>query len=74
MTGNEEPGQEVIADYLESMGLEPDVRVPDENDLEDHEGYAPTSVTEEVGFEGRPNVAVRAPGRATPSTAAASRT
>ena len=62
VSGNEQPGQEVVVEYLESMGLEPDVWVPDEADLEDHEGYAPTSVTEEVGFEGRPNVAVRIPG------------
>jgi acetylornithine deacetylase len=62
VSGNEGPGQEVVVEYLESMGLDPDVWVPEEADLEDHEGYAPTSVTEEVGFEGRPNVAVRIPG------------
>ena len=62
VTGDEKPGQEVVVDYLDSMGLEPDVWVPEESDLEGHEAYAPTSVTEEVGFEGRPNVAVRIPG------------
>ena len=62
VTGNEKPGQEVVIEYLESMGLEPDVWVPEESALADHEGYAPTSVTAEVGFEGRPNVAVRVPG------------
>jgi acetylornithine deacetylase len=62
VSGDEKPGQEVVIEYLESMGLEPDIWVPDEADLEGHEGYAPTSVTEEVGFAGRPNVAVRIPG------------
>ena len=62
VTGNEKPGQDVVIEYLESMGVQPDVWVPEESDLADHEGYAPTSVTEEVGFEGRPNVAVRVPG------------
>jgi acetylornithine deacetylase len=62
VTGNERPGQEVVIEYLESMGLEPDVWVPEESALTDHAGYARTSVTAEVGFEGRPNVAVRVPG------------
>jgi len=62
VTGEERPGQEVVVDCLESLGLEPDVWVPDRAALVDHEGYADSSVTAAVGFEGRPNVAVRVPG------------
>lgn len=59
ISGDEKPGQEVIIDYLESMNLEPDVWVPEPSDLEDHDGYFETSVAEEVGYDDRPNVAVR---------------
>jgi len=62
VTGDEKPGQSVVVEYLESVGLEPDVWVPDRAELADHEAYADTSVTEKVGFKRRPNVAVRVPG------------
>lgn len=62
VSGAEKPGQDVVIEYLESIGLEPDVWVPERSDLEDHDGYFETSVAEDVGYEGRPNVAVRIPG------------
>ena len=62
VTGDEKPGQEIVADYLRSLDLEPDVWEPDPAALEGHEGYFETSVAAAVGFDGRPNVAVRIPG------------
>lgn len=62
VTGGEKPGQEIVIDYLESMGLDPDVWEADRENLADHEGYFETSVAEEVGYSDRPNVAVRIQG------------
>lgn len=57
ITGNEQPGQEVVIEKFESLGLEPDVWEPDVDNLRDHEGFFETSTFTEVGYEGRPNVA-----------------
>ncbi|MEF8813712.1 MAG: ArgE/DapE family deacylase [Halovenus sp.] len=54
--GNELPGQEVVIDKFESMGLEPDVWSPDVEELRDHEAFFETQPYQEVGYEARPNV------------------
>jgi len=69
VTGNEGPGQEVVVDRLESIGLEPDVWEPDPRRLRDHEGYFETSSFVDVGYEGRPNVAARIDGGDGPTLA-----
>ncbi|MFB6148779.1 MAG: ArgE/DapE family deacylase [Halobacteriales archaeon] len=58
VTGNERPAQSVVIEYLESLGLTPDVWEPDPAALEGHRGYFETSSFEEYGYDGRPNVAV----------------
>jgi acetylornithine deacetylase len=40
--GNERPGQEVVVDKFESMGLEPDVWTPDVEKLREHEAFFET--------------------------------
>jgi acetylornithine deacetylase len=55
--GNEKPGQQVVIDELEGLGLEPDVWEPDVSKLRDHPGYFDTKTYEEHGYDGRPNVA-----------------
>ncbi len=55
--GQEAGAQEIVTSELESMGLDPDVWEPDVEELRDHPGYFDTSTYEEVGYEGRPNVA-----------------
>lgn len=62
VTGNEKPGQEIVIEYLESLGYTPDVWTADRETLTAHEGFFETSVSAEVGFEDRLNVAVRVPG------------
>jgi len=62
VTGNEKAGQAVVIEYLESLGLEPDVWTPELSALSGHEGYFETSVIEAEGVTDRPNVAVRIPG------------
>ncbi|GAA0256083.1 ArgE/DapE family deacylase [Haladaptatus pallidirubidus] len=62
VTGDEKPGQAVVIDRLESMGLEPDVWEPSANELAEHEGYFQTSSYDAVGYDDRPNVAVRIEG------------
>ncbi|MFC4438503.1 MULTISPECIES: ArgE/DapE family deacylase [Natrialbaceae] len=62
VTGNEGPGQEVIVDALETLGLEPDVWEPDDEALRGHDGFFETSSFADVGYEGRPNVAARIEG------------
>lgn len=54
--GNERPGQEVIIDKFEGMGLEPDVWTPDVEQLREHEAFFETQPYQEVGYEDRPNV------------------
>lgn len=54
--GNERPGQEVIIDTFEEMGLEPDVWTPQIEQLCDHEAFFKTQPYQEVGYENRPNV------------------
>lgn len=61
-TGYEKPGQELILDVFEEMGLETDSWVPKLENLDDHEGFFRTSAYDEVGFEDRPNVAATLPG------------
>jgi acetylornithine deacetylase len=62
VTGNEAPAQEIVVDHLEDGGHDPDVWEPTAEELDGHEGYFPTSSYEDVGYEGRPNVAARIPG------------
>ncbi|ELY38797.1 ArgE/DapE family deacylase [Halalkalicoccus jeotgali] len=62
VTGNEVPAQNVIVDRLEHLDLEPDVWDPSADDLASHEGYFETSSYDDVGYEGRPNVAARIKG------------
>lgn len=62
VTGNEVPAQNVIVDRLEHLGLKPDVWDPSADDLASHEGYFETSSYDDVGYEGRPNVAARIKG------------
>jgi acetylornithine deacetylase len=62
VTGNEKPGQDVVAAEFEAMGLEPDVWEPSADDLRDHEAFFETSTFADVGYEGRPNVVARLPG------------
>ncbi|WP_254536056.1 ArgE/DapE family deacylase [Halomarina litorea] len=62
VTGNEGPGQELLVERFEALGLEPDVWEPDPGRLRDHEGYFETSSFARVGYEGRPNVAARLAG------------
>lgn len=54
--GNEKPGQEVVIEQFESMGLEPDVWTPDVEQLREHEGFFETQPYQEVGYDDRPNV------------------
>ncbi|MFC6734060.1 MULTISPECIES: ArgE/DapE family deacylase [unclassified Haladaptatus] len=62
VTGDETPGQQVVIEELEALGLEPDVWEPSAADLEGHEGYFETSSYDAVGYEGRENVATRIEG------------
>lgn len=54
--GNEKPGQEVVVEKFEDMGLEPDVFTPDVETLRDHEAFFETQPYQEVGYDDRPNV------------------
>lgn len=54
--GNERPGQEVIIDKFEQMGLDPDVWTPDVEQLREHEAFFETQPYQEVGYDDRPNV------------------
>ncbi|WP_129114722.1 ArgE/DapE family deacylase [Halegenticoccus tardaugens] len=69
VTGSERPGQDVVVDYLESAGYDPDVWEPSAVDLADHEGYFETSSYERVGYEDRPNVVARVEGGNGPTLA-----
>lgn len=62
VTGNEKPGQDVVASEFESMGLKPDVWEPSADDLRGHEAHFETSTFEEVGYENRPNVVAHVDG------------
>ncbi|MFT4882319.1 MAG: acetylornithine deacetylase [Salinirussus sp.] len=62
VSGEEGPAQELVVEELESMGLEPDVWEPDVEAFRDHPGYFDTKTYDDVGYEGRPNVAARAEG------------
>lgn len=54
--GNEGPGQAVIVDAFEDMGLSPDVWTPDVTTLSEHEAFFETQPYQAVGYEDRPNV------------------
>ncbi len=54
--GNERPGQEVIIEKFDEMGLESDVWTPDAEQLRQHEAFFETQAYQEVGYEDRPNV------------------
>lgn len=56
ITGNEGPAQEIVGKEFTDMGLNPDIWEPDLSELADHPGFFITSTTEEVGYDGRPNV------------------
>jgi acetylornithine deacetylase len=62
ITGNEKPGQEIINDQFESLGLETDIWEPKSDCLQNHDGYFETSSFEHQGYEGRPNIAARLQG------------
>lgn len=62
VTGTEEPGQAVVIEELESLGLDPDVWEPSAESLADHEGYFETSSYAEYGYDNRPNVVARREG------------
>ena len=62
VTGHEGPGQDVVIERFESMGLSPDVWTPDADALRDHEAFFETSAYAAVGYEGRPNVAATVEG------------
>lgn len=57
VTGNERPGQSIVIEKFESMGLDPDVWTPSAEDLKDHEAFFETQAYQERGYEGRQNVA-----------------
>ncbi len=62
VSGEEGPAQELVVEELESLGLEPDVWEPDVDRFRDHPGYFDTKTYDDVGYEGRPNVAARVEG------------
>ncbi|WP_254546955.1 ArgE/DapE family deacylase [Halomarina pelagica] len=62
VTGSERSGQDVVVDYLESMGLDPDVWKPSPEEFSDHPGYFETSSSERRGYDDRPNVVARVAG------------
>lgn len=62
VTGQEQPAQSIVIEYLEELNLEPDVWEPDPDDLRDQEGYFETSSFVDYGYEGRSNVATRLEG------------
>lgn len=62
VTGNEKPGQEVVAEKFRSMDLDPDVWEPDPDNLKGHEAYFETTTFLEQGYEDRPNVAAKLEG------------
>lgn len=68
VTGDEQPGQEILVEHFESLGLDPDVWEPEPDRLRGHDGYFETSSFERQGYDGRPNVAARLPGRGTGPT------
>jgi acetylornithine deacetylase len=63
VTGHEGPGQEIVAETFEEMGLEPDVWTPDADRLREHEAFFETQAFQEVGYEDRPNVVATVEGR-----------
>lgn len=63
VSGHEKAAQNVVADELESLGLDVDVWEPDVGNLRDHPGYFDTNTYEEYGYEDRPNVAATLEGR-----------
>ena len=62
VTGSEAPGQEVMIDAYESLGLEPDVWDPSVAELRSHPAFFETTSFREHGYEGRPNVVARREG------------
>jgi acetylornithine deacetylase len=62
VSGEEREAQQVVIGELESLGLEPDVWEPDVEAYRDHPGYFDTKTYDEVGYEGRPNVATTVEG------------
>lgn len=52
VTGEEGPVQKFVAEYLEKMGISPDVFVPSVQELEKHPAYVKSA----PDFAGRPNV------------------
>ncbi|MDX1747136.1 MAG: ArgE/DapE family deacylase, partial [Halobacteriales archaeon] len=62
VTGTEAPGQDVVIQAYESLGLEPDVWEPSADELRDHPAFFETTSYSDVGYDGRPNVVARRPG------------
>jgi acetylornithine deacetylase len=62
VSGTERAAQERVIEELESLGLEPDVWEPNVEELRDHPAYFDTKTYDEVGYDGRPNVAATVTG------------
>ena len=58
MIGDEALAQEVVIEEFESLGIVSDVWGSSMDKLSDHPGHFKTSLYEEDGYKGRPNVAV----------------
>jgi acetylornithine deacetylase len=72
VTGNEAPGQAVMVEAFESLGLEPDTWEPSAKELRGHPGFFETSSYSEVGYDGRENVVARLSGTGSGPTLALS--
>jgi acetylornithine deacetylase len=62
VSGNEGEVQQRVIQEVEDLSLEPDVWEPDVEELRGHPGYFDTKTYDEVGYDGRPNVAATAEG------------
>lgn len=64
VSGDEADAQDRVIEELTDLGLDPDVWEPDPDELRGHPAYFDTKTFDDVGYEGRPNVAATAPGAA----------
>ncbi|MDG5820754.1 ArgE/DapE family deacylase [Natronococcus sp. A-GB7] len=56
VSGQEQPGQQLVYDRLQEHDLEIDTWEPTVDNLKDHSGFFETVTYEEFGYDGRPNV------------------
>lgn len=61
--GEEGPAQRFVQEKMEELGLDLDVFEADLGQIRNHPEYSPVDVSLEKGYEGRPNVVGRLPGR-----------